>query len=78
MENKKHIRFVGMDYFCRAVFRTVDTGHYYKSLELMPDPDFGQLSRDEKEALLHSLCDTDSMEGEPGWLIPRVQFILME
>lgn len=77
-QSKITIHFAGMDYFCRAVFRAVDTGHYYKSLELMADHDFASLSDDEKETLLHSLCDTDEMEGEPGWLILRDRFMLME
>lgn len=77
-QEKFHIRFAGIDYFDRAVFVTTDGKHYFKSLELMPSPDFHALSSDEKETLLHTLCDTDEFEGEPGYNIQRENFTLAE
>lgn len=76
-EKKIEIRFIGMDFWARAVFVSPD-GRYFKSTEVMSHPDFGLLSPDEKEILLSCLHDTEEFDGEPGWHISREHFSLTE
>ena len=72
------VKFIGMDAWDRAVFMSVAGQSFYKSEELMPHPDFINLSAEEKEMLLHSLHTTDEPDGEPGWFVPYENFILVE
>lgn len=43
--NRISIRFVGMDGWDRAVFILREGRQYYKSVELMPHPNFIRLSK---------------------------------
>lgn len=76
-QEKISITFAGMDSWDRAVFSSPD-GRYFKSIELMPHPDFSSLPGEEKEMLLSCLYDTDEFDGEPGWHIDRERFSLTE
>lgn len=77
-QNTFAIRFTGIDSFDRCVFVSTDGRLYFKSLILMPKPDFHALSTEEKEILLCSLCDTDEFDGEPGYPVHREHVILVE
>lgn len=70
------IRFVGIDEWCRAVFREAEGNRWFKSVELVPDQ-FPGMTDNAWEFLLHSLHTTDEFEGEPGFPVPREQFTLM-
>ena len=70
------IKFIGMDEWDRAVFQSVEGHHFYKSVELMPNPDFSSLSEEDREMLLSSLHTTDEPDGEPGWFTARENFVL--
>ena len=72
------VKFIGMDALDRAVFISVAGQSFYKSEELMPHPDFINLSAEEKEILLSSLYTTDEPDGEPDWPVARENFILVE
>ena len=76
--NRIAIRYAGIDGWDRAVFVTLDGRRFYKSVELMPRPDFQNLSFGEKEILLRTLHSTDEFEGEPGWPVTRERFELVE
>ena len=52
-------------------YTTPDRRRFFKSVELMPHPDFHSLPESDREALLRSLHDTDGPDGEPGWPVPR-------
>jgi len=75
---KNTIKFIGMDEWDRAVFKSVEGQNFYKSVELMPHPYFINLSAEEKEMLLCSLHTTDEPDGEPGWPVSRENFTLVE
>lgn len=77
-QTQYHIKFAGIDYFDRAVFVTTDGRLYFKSLELIPQPNFRALSTEERESLLRTLCDTDEFEGEPGYPVHRENVVLVE
>ena len=71
MSSRIPVYFMGMDGWDRAVFATPDRRRFFKSVELMPHPDFHSLPESVREALLRSLHDTDGPDGEPGWPVPR-------
>ena len=77
-QNKYQIKFAGIDGFDRSVFVSTDGRQYFKSIALMPQPDFYGLSAEEQETLLCTLCDTDEFDGEPGYHVHRSNFILVE
>ena len=64
--NRITICYAGIDGWDRAVFVTLDGRRFYKSVELMPHPDFQNLS------------SGDEFEGEPGWPVTRERFELVE
>ena len=76
--NRISIKFAGMDGWARAVFVTQKECVYYKSVELMPHPNFKELPTEDKEILLRSLHTTDEFDGEPGWPVPHEYFELVE
>jgi hypothetical protein len=76
--NRISIKFAGMDGWDRAVFILREGRQYYKSVELMPHPNFIRLSKADQEKLLNSLHSTDEFDGEPGWPVPRERFELVE
>lgn len=76
--NRISIKFAGMDGWARAVFFTQKECIYYKSVELMPHPNFNELPTEDKEILLRSLHTTDEFDGEPGWPVPHEYFELVE
>ena len=71
MPSRITLHFIGMDDWNRAVFASSDRQSFFKSVALMPHPDFHSLPESVKETLLHSLHDTDSPDGEPGWPVSR-------
>ena len=72
------MRVVGIVGWDRAVFILREGWQYYKSVELMPHPNFIRLSKADQEKLLNSLHSTDEFDGEPGWPVPRERFELVE
>lgn len=76
--NRITIRYAGIDGWDRAVFVTLDGRRFYKSVELMPYPDFQNMQPEDKEVLLRTLHSTDEFEGEPGWPVTRERFELVE
>ena len=71
MPSRITLHFIGMDDWNRAVFAASDRQSFFKSVALMPHPDFHSLPESVRETLLHSLHGTDSPDGEPGWPVSR-------
>lgn len=71
MPSRITLHFIGMDDWNRAVFASSDRQSFFKSVALMPHPDFHSLPESVRETLLHSLHDTDSPDGEPGWPVSQ-------
>ena len=65
MPGKITIRFAGVDYWSRIVFKG-DNRRFYKTTELDPDGGFLSLSTEAKQELLKSLHTCNGVfDGEP-------------
>ena len=76
--NRISIKFAGMDGWARAVFVTQKECVYYKSVELMPHPNFNELPTEDKEILLRSLHTTDEFDGEPDTALKTDAFEIVD
>lgn len=74
-ETRITVRYVGEDYWSRAVFKG-DNGRFYKTTELDPHGGFPAAPREDQERTFRSLHTTDDFEGEPGWPVTLENFIL--
>lgn len=70
------LKFVGKDYWGRAVFKG-NNGRWYKTTDLLPKSP-PPLTAAEKALLLGSLHSTDSRDGEPGWPVDVSRFSFSE
>lgn len=73
------VRYVGTDYWSRAVFQG-DNGRFYKTADILdPDGGFSNAPREEQKRIfsdLHTSEPCDDVEGEPGWPVTLENFIL--
>lgn len=77
---KINLHFVGVDGWDRAVFQS-ESGNYYKTIELMPDCGWYELSLEDKRDMLrtiHDSCPLDEFDGEPNNPIPFEWLELVE
>lgn len=77
---KIELRFVGIDYWDRCVFRS-QSGNFYKTVELVPDCGWDALSYEDKMDMLHTLhdsCPFDDPDGEPNCPVPFEYIQLVE
>ena len=71
------LKFVGKDYWGRAVFKG-SNGRWYKTTELILPEVLHQMTATEQALLLASLHSTDSRDGEPGWPVAVSRFTFSE
>lgn len=73
------IRYIGTDFWGRAVFQG-DNGRFYKTADILdPDGGFSNAPLDEQERIfsdLHTSEPWDDPEGEPGWPVELEKFTL--
>ena len=76
MTSTIELRFLGEDYWSRALFKG-SNGHYYKTTELNPDNGFESLPLEDQLDFLQSLhtsTPATDPEGEPGWPVDLGRF----
>ena len=71
------LKFVGKDYWGRAVFKG-SNGRWYKTTDVLLPEAPHQMTATEQTLLLASLHSTDSRDGEPGWPVDVSRFSFSE
>ena len=77
-QQKVAVRFVGEDFWGRAVFKG-DNGRFYKTIELNPREGFQSVPCAEQKRLFRSLHTCDGkFEGEPSSPCNLEKFVLAD
>lgn len=83
MSAKVKLRYLGTDYWGRAVFKTIGKGIHCKTCDVFDAPcGFLNADNETKERIisdLHTCEPLDDPEGDPGWPLKHGMFdVLME